>query len=53
LSEGTSKLSSAVSHFEKIANIKFIQKLGMSDAKMLQALQFVYGDRALKKQLFT
>jgi hypothetical protein len=51
LSGGTSKLSIAVSHFEQIANIKFIQKLGKSAAEMLQALQFVFGDSALKKQL--
>lgn len=45
-----SQLSVAVSQFEQKANNKFMCKLGKGVAEMLDALQTIYGDNALKKK---
>jgi hypothetical protein len=43
-----SKLSGTVSQFEQTANMKFMCKVGRSVAEMLQGLETVFGDYALK-----
>lgn len=50
LSEGAVKLSGTASQSEQRAKSKFMCKPGKSGAEMLQALQSVYRDNALKKK---